>query len=59
MLLLSEYANRLSHIKSILDNRYIPEVKRQQDEAKKLLALIKKNIGCNGIMKKLVFRKIL
>ena len=42
MLLLSEYVNRLSHIKSFLDNRYIPEVKRQQDDAKKLLALIKK-----------------
>jgi hypothetical protein len=42
LLQLSEYANRLSHIKSLIANRYIPQVKVQQESARKLISLIKK-----------------
>ena len=42
LLRLSEYANRLLHIKSLIAYRYIPYVKVQQEFGRKLISLIKK-----------------
>ena len=42
LLRLSEYANRLLHIKSLIAYRYIPYVKVQQESGRKLISLIKK-----------------
>ncbi len=39
---LEEYSNRLSHIRNIIVNVYLPLLKTQQETAKKLIALIKK-----------------
>ncbi|MEJ7827332.1 MAG: hypothetical protein WKF91_04025 [Segetibacter sp.] len=39
---LEEYSNRLSHIRNIIVNVYLPLLKTQQETVKKLIALIKK-----------------